>query len=267
MATRRVEPHVLPRRIIAQARPVKKKKRFRRLRRIVKIGIALSLAGIAAWVYVLQVYAPGLRVEAQSLPARVREGLAAQGAQYSQLSQISPYLRQAIVAIEDRRFYMHPGVDPLGMARAFWVDLTNQHIDQGGSTLEQQLVKRTIVPDDRSVHGKVRTIALAWAVDQEFGKSQILELYLNAAYYGRGAYGPDAAARTYFGVDVGNLTLPQAAFLAALPQAPSVFGANPTAPGIQQRWITVLQDMRNAGDITPQQADEAEHTRLAFAFG
>jgi penicillin-binding protein 1A len=171
------------------------------------------------------------------------------------------------VAVEDRRFYMHPGIDPLGMVRALWIDLTNQHIDQGGSTLEQQLVKRTIVPRDQSVGGKLRTIALAWAVDQEFGKLQILELYLNAAYYGRGAYGPEAAARIYFGVDAVNLTLPEAAFLAALPQAPSVFGANPTALGIQQRWITVLQDMQNAGDITPQQADVAEKTKLAFAFG
>jgi penicillin-binding protein 1A len=237
---------------------------FRWLRRTIKVVILLGVLALAAWIYAMRVYAPGLRAEASSIPVRVHSQLAAEGAGYTPLSQISPYLQQAIVAVEDRRFYLHPGIDPLGSLRALWINLTNQHIDQGGSTLEQQLVKRTIVPDDRSFHSKLRTIGIAWAVDQDFSKSQVLELYLNAAYYGRGAYGPDAAAEAYFGTDALHLSLPQAAFLAALPQAPSVFGADPTGPAIRQRWYTVLQDMRNMNDISPRQAATAEQTQLVF---
>lgn len=213
----------------------------------------LALAVIAAWIYVDNVYAPGLRVEARTVPALVREGLAQHGERYVPFDGISPNLRHAIVAIEDRRFYYHPGVDPLGMLRAAWVDLTSRHVDQGGSTLEQQLVKRVIVHDDSSLHAKLRTVGLAWAVDQELSKRQILGLYLNAAYYGQGAYGAGAAARIYFGTDVARLTLPQAAFLAALPQAPSVYGAHPFAPAVINRQHTVLQDMLNSGYITPDQ--------------
>lgn len=212
------------------------------------------------------VYAPGLRSEASSIPVRVQTQLAAQGATYITGDQITPDLQHAIVAIEDRRFYVHPGIDPLGMLRAVWVNATNQHIDQGGSTLEQQLVKRTLVPDDRTVHGKLRTIALAWAVDQDFSKRKVIELYLNAAYFGQGAYGAGAAARVYFGTDAAHLTLPEAAFLAALPQAPSIYGAHPSAPAVQQRVQTVLLDMTQQGYIDPAQEQSALNTRLNFAL-
>jgi penicillin-binding protein 1A len=263
MATRKFAPSAPAGRVRVRPLP-SRKRRFRWLRRLLKLLIALGLILLVVCIYLLQVYAPGLRTEALTIPARVQGQLAAEGATYTPLPRISPYLQQAIVAIEDRRFYMHPGIDPLGIARAFWINLTNQHVDQGGSTLEQQLVKRTIVPDDRSFHAKLRTIGLAWAVDQEFQKHRVLELYLNEAYYGRGAYGPDAAAQAYFGTDALHLSLPQAAFLAALPQAPSIFGADPTGPDIHQRWITVLQDMQNMNDISLQQAAAAEATTLAF---
>jgi penicillin-binding protein 1A len=182
------------------------------------------------------------------------------------LDAISPNLQHAIVAIEDRRFYHHPGIDIFAIVRALWINLQAEHIDQGGSTLEEQLVKRAIVHDDSSLHAKLRTMALAWAVDQEFGKRRILEMYLNAAYYGQGAYGVDAAAHVYFGTDPAHLTLSQAAFLAALPQAPSVYGANPTSPMVIARQRTVLQDMENQGYISAQQEQAAERARLTFAF-
>jgi membrane peptidoglycan carboxypeptidase len=127
-------------------------------------------------------------------------------------------------------------------------------------------VKRAIVHDDRSFHAKLRTIGLAWAVDQEFSKGQILEEYLNAAYYGQGAYGPDAAAKRYFGTDALHLSLGQAAFLAALPQAPSIYGANPTSPAIQHRWHTVLRDMADLGYVSSADADAAGAASLTFAL-
>jgi membrane peptidoglycan carboxypeptidase len=243
-----------------------RKKRFRGVRRVLWATVFLVVLAIAAREYLLHVYAPRLRVEARTVPARVREQLAQQGASYFPVSQISPNLQHAIVAIEDRRFYSHPGIDPVGMMRALWVDVTNQHIDQGGSTLEEQLVKRAFVFQDSNLHDKLRTIGLAWAVDQEFPKWKILELYLNAAYYGQGAYGAGAAARTYFGTDALHLTLSQAAFLASLPQAPSIYGAHPTSPTVMARQQTVLRDMRDQGYITSDQEQVADNTRLTFAL-
>lgn len=252
----------------AHPRPVsaRPRRRFRRLRRLLGFLTVLVLAGIAGYAYLLQVYAPGLRAEVRNIPTLVRGGLAAHNATYVPLRQISPNLRNAIVSIEDRRFYYHPGVDPIGTARAAWIDLTTRKVDQGGSTLEEQLVKRVIVHDDRSIHGKLRTVALAWAVDQEFSKHQILELYLNGAYYGQGAYGAGEAARIYFGTDVAQLTLAQAAFLAALPQAPSIYGAHPTSTVVRARQLRVLEDMEVGGYITAAQERAAESEPLRFAF-
>jgi penicillin-binding protein 1A len=228
--------------------------------------LILTTMALLGYLYVLQVYAPGLRAEARSIPSRVQAGLAEHGALYTDLSAMSPSLQSAIVAIEDRRFYHHFGVDPLAIIRAVWVNLQQQHVDQGGSTLEEQLVKRAIVGDDRSLRAKLRTMALAWAVDQEFSKRQILEMYLNAAYYGQGAYGAEAAAHVYFGTDALHLTLPQAALLAALPQAPSIYGANPRSPAVLERQRTVLRDMAQIGAISADQERAAEETPLQFAL-
>jgi penicillin-binding protein 1A len=230
------------------------------------IVAVLGILALAGWAYVLQVYGPGLRREARTIPALVRDQLSRHDATYTPLNAISPNLRHAIVAIEDRRFYHHPGIDIFAIVRALWVNLQAEHVDQGGSTLEEQLVKRAIVHDDASIRAKLRTMALAWAVDQEFGKHRILEMYLNAAYYGQGAYGADAAAHIYFGVAPSQLTVSQAALLAALPQAPSIYGANPTSPVVIARQRTVLQHMENQGYITAQQEHVAARTRLTFAF-
>jgi penicillin-binding protein 1A len=243
-----------------------RRKRARRLRRFVLSLFVLAAVALLAYAYVLRVYAPGLRREATTIPTEVQSQLASHGAPYVTVDQISPNLRSAIVAIEDRRFYLHPGIDPLGIVRATIVNLTNQRVDQGGSTLEEQLAKRAIVHDDRTLRGKLRTMGLAWAIDQEFSKRQILELYLNDAYYGRGAYGAAEAARVYFGTDAANLTVPEAAFLAALPQAPSIYGSQPRSAVVTQRWQTVLHDMEQMGSITAAQETAARRAGLAFAF-
>jgi penicillin-binding protein 1A len=224
------------------------------------------VAIVAVRAYLLHVYAPGLQLEARSVPARVQSDLAQQGATYTALPAMSLDVQHAIVAIEDHRFYSHPGIDPLGIVRALWVNAQNQHVDQGGSTLEEQLAKRTIVGDDGTFHSKLREIGLAWALDQEFSKGRILELYLNAAYFGRGAYGAGEAAQVYFGTSVANLTLPQAAFIAALPQAPSLYGSNPNGAAVQARWHQVLDAMLKDDFITYSQWNSAEHTHLQFAF-
>lgn len=252
---------------VTYAKPIKAhKKRFRGLRRLVITLLVLSVFAFIVQSYLLNVYAPGLRSEARTVPGLVRAQMQRENSPYLPITSISPYLRNAIIAVEDRRFYSHPGVDPLGIARAFWVDMTDGHKDQGGSTLEEQLAKRAIVHNDSNIHDKVRTMALAWAIDQEFSKPKILELYLNAAYYGRGAYGAQEAARIYFGIDASQLTIAQAAFLAALPQAPSIYGANPSGAPIVNRQQSVLQDMQQQGYISSAQEASAENTHLAFAF-
>lgn len=244
----------------------RKRRRFRRLRRVLGFLVVCGLLLIAGWEYALHVYAPGLRTEVRAIPTLVKAEVDTNGGSYVTRDHISPNLLHAIVAIEDWRFYYHPGIDPLGIARAMWINAKHEHIDQGGSTLEEQLAKRAIVHGDSSIHAKLRTMALAWAIDQEFSKAKILEEYLNAAYYGQGAYGAQAAARIYFGTDAAHLSIPQAAFLAALPQAPSVYGDHPHAQPVIDRKDTVLSDMAKYGYITAEQAQAAQHTHLVFAL-
>lgn len=222
--------------------------------------------GLAARTYVLSVYATSLGREVQAIPELVHRQLAGRGVAYVPFRRISPNMRNAIVSVEDRRFYHHPGIDPVGMVRAFWVNLLNRHVDQGGSTLEEQLAKRAIVHDDRSWHEKLRTIALAWAIDQEFSKHEVLALYLNEAYYGQGAYGVGAAARIYFGTTASALTIQQAAFLAALPQAPSIYGAHPRSEPMRYRFRRVLADMEAMGYITAGEEQTAKNKPLVLAL-
>jgi membrane peptidoglycan carboxypeptidase len=248
------------------ARFAPKKKRFRKLKRLFFFLTFLLILFFAVRAYLLVVYAPGLRQEARSIPTRVQGQLAQHDTAYTPLRNVSPNLRHAIVAIEDRRFYTHQGIDPIGIVRAMWINITAQQIDQGGSTLEEQLAKRVIIFDDHTARAKLRELALAWAIDQDFPKWKILELYLNDAYYGQGAYGPEGAARIYFGTDAAHLTIAQAAFLAAMPQAPSVYGAHPRSPAVIFRWKSVLQSMEDQGYITPQERQQAEATTLTFAL-
>ena len=137
--------------------------------------------------------------------------------------EISPLMKHAIVAIEDRRFNEHDGVDLRGIVRAGWEDITNKSVVQGGSTITQQFVKNAIVKDDRTISRKVKEAALAWQLEQRWDKDQILTAYLNTIYFGNGAYGVQQAALTYFGHGAAELTLPEAALLAAVPKDPSQF--------------------------------------------
>lgn len=242
------------------------KRRFRRLRRLMILATVASILFLGVRAYVMQVYAPGLESEASTIPATVQMQLGARGAPYSRLGDVSPIMRHAIVAIEDRRFYDHHGIDPIGLVRAMWVNMTAQQMDQGGSTLEEQLAKRAIVGNDRSIHAKLRTLALAWAIDQDFPKWKILELYLNDAYYGQGAYGIEQAAQIYFATNASSLTVAQAAFLAAMPQAPSIYGAHPRSAAVLYRWKTVLRNMQNQGYITAAQEEAAAAVPLTFAL-
>ena len=136
--------------------------------------------------------------------------------------QISPQMKQAIVAIEDKRFYEHRGIDLHGMARALW-PTSQRGLVQGGSTITQQFVKNAYVANERSIARKLKEAALAWQLEQRWSKDHILTAYLNTIYFGNGAYGVQQAALTYFGKRAADLTLPEAALLAGIPEDPSLY--------------------------------------------
>ena len=163
---------------------------------------------------------------------------------------IAPVMKQAIVAIEDRRYFEHQGVDLRAIGRAVWADVSKQGVVQGGSTITQQFVKNTYVKNQRSIGRKLREAALAWQLEQQWSKKRILTAYLNTIYFGNGAYGVDQAALIYFNHHAQRLTLAEAALLAGLPADPSRYDpvTNPRAARARRR--TVLRTMLELGSIS-----------------
>src|SRR6266511_3331450 len=157
--------------------------------------------------------------------------------------KISPWVVKATVAIEDKRYWQHGGIDPIGITRAFWADVSEGKVVQGGSTITQQLVRNLYISRERTFTRKLREACLAVKLAQSWSKEKILTAYLNQIYYGSQAYGVEAAAQTYFTKPAKKLTLAQAALLAGLPQAPSKYDpfANPAAA--RKRRHAVLRAM------------------------
>ncbi len=174
---------------------------------------------------------------------------------------ISPWMPKATVAIEDRRFYQHGGVDPVGILRALVADLSAGHIVQGGSTITQELVRNLYLSREQTLQRKVVEACLAIKLARAWPKSRILTAYLNDVYYGNHAYGIEAAAETYFSVPASRLTLEQAALLAGLPQAPSYYDPLHNPAAALARRDEVLQALRRSGDITEAQYESAAHDR------
>jgi penicillin-binding protein 1A len=176
--------------------------------------------------------------------------------------QISPVLQQAIVAIEDKRFYQHRGVDLRGIARAVWADMTHRGVVQGGSTITQQFVKNSCVTSRRTISRKLKEAALAWQLEQRWSKERILTAYLNTIYFGNGAYGIQRAAQTYFRTTAKQLTLPQAALLAGLPADPTAYDpvTNPAAARMRRR--EVLRALLDQHDILPGDFRRADRAPL-----
>ena len=170
---------------------------------------------------------------------------------------MSPWIRKATVAIEDRRFYEHGGIDPEGIARAAVADVKARRVVEGGSTITQQLVRNLYISNERTVQRKLKEACLATKLDDKWSKGRILTTYLNQVYYGNHAYGIEAAARTYFSKPARRLTFDQAALLAGLTQAPSLYDPF-TAPGpVLARRNEVLVAMLQTGAITPAQYRKA----------
>src|SRR3954454_10718629 len=170
------------------------------------------------------------------------------------LKDLPPYLPKAFIAIEDRRFYTHYGVDPIGIARAAVANILHRGVSQGGSTLTQQLAKNLFLTQERTFQRKLQEVELALWLERKHSKAQILELYLKRVYFGSGAYGVEAAAQRYFGKSAKNVTVAEAAMLAGLVKSPSRLAPNRNPEGAEQRAQTVLTAMADAKFITEAQA-------------
>ena len=179
------------------------------------------------------------------------------------LSDLPAWLPAAAVAVEDRRFYQHGGLDMIGIARAVWVNVSSGRLVQGGSTITQQVAKNLFLTNARTLRRKVQEVLLTLWLERSFSKQEILEIWLNRVYLGSGAWGMDAAARMYFGISARKVTLWQAAVLAGLPRAPSRFNPHVDPAAAATRGREVLAAMVDTGVLKPEQA-QAAAAQIAF---
>jgi len=173
------------------------------------------------------------------------------------LKEMSPYIPEAVVAIEDRRFYSHFGIDPIGLARAMVTNILGGHFSQGGSTLTQQLAKNLFLKPDRTLERKVQEVLLALWLEHKHSKDQILQMYLNRVYFGSGAYGVEAASRRYFGKSARDVTLAEAALLAGLLKAPSRLSPARDPKAAEERAQLVLGAMHDEGMVSDKEVASA----------
>ena len=178
--------------------------------------------------------------------------------QWLRYEQIPPEMRAAMIAVEDKRFRSHLGVDPIGVARAAKVRVETGRWTQGGSTITQQLARNIFLTNSRTFGRKIKEGVLALAIERKFSKNQILELYLNRVYFGGGAYGIDAASRRFFGHSARTLSLGEAAIVAGLVKAPSNYSPTADVEAARDRSEVVLQTMVSNGFVTPERAAQVD---------
>jgi len=178
--------------------------------------------------------------------------------EYVPLEEISPYLRDAVVAIEDERFYQHKGVDWVAIARAFWTNVVQGKLVQGASTITQQFIKNTLTGRERTYWRKVQEASLAFQLERKYTKEKILEMYLNDVYFGQGCYGAKKASETFFGKPPSELTLEEAALLAGVIRIPNHYSPYVNPEAARARRNVVLDKMAELGYITREQAEAAK---------
>jgi penicillin-binding protein 1A len=223
---------------------------------VVSIWVGIAGAGMVAWYGARMPSAttwsvpdrpPNVRIVAADGRLLANRGMT--GGEAVGLHEMSPYIPQAVIAIEDRRYYSHVGVDPLGLARAMLANVVEGRLVQGGSTLTQQLAKNLFLKPDRTIERKVQEVLLALWLERRHSKAQILEMYLNRVYFGSGAYGVEAAARRYFNKSAREVTLSEAALLAGLLKAPSRLSPARDPQAAEARAQLVLSAMADQGMI------------------
>lgn len=183
---------------------------------------------------------------------------------YVPIGHISPDLKNAIVAIEDRRFYDHMGFDLTGMGRAALVNIQHGRIEEGASTITQQLVKNLFLANEQTFTRKAQELLLALDIELSYSKDEILEMYLNVVYYGAGFYGVNAASEGYYGKSPAALDLPEASMLAGVPNAPSTLSPFVDFMAAKKRQAIVLDAMEAQGLIDARAAEDAKMQPLIF---
>ena len=181
------------------------------------------------------------------------------------IDKVPNHLKNAFLAVEDARFYQHIGIDVRGIMRALWENIRHQSVMEGGSTITQQLARNYYLTQEQSYHRKIQEMFLALKIEHRHTKDEILELYLNQIYFGRGAYGVQAASKAYFGKNVEDLDLNECAMLAGIPKSPNYYSPMDNMEAAQERKAVVLNQMAKYGYISASTAQKtaAEEVHLA----
>lgn len=254
-----------------QNAPIKKHSFWKRVIKwwcwLALLGV-LVIAGLAtfAWTQLpdydaLKSSPNGQMIRVHAVDGAVLITLGPTSGDWIKYDDIPPVMIDAITSVEDKRFRYHIGVDPIGMVRSVYVRLVKGHFTQGGSTLTQQLARNVFLTNSKTFDRKIREQILALAMERKYSKDQILEAYLNKAYFGGGAYGIDAASRLFFGHPATHLSLEEAAIIAGLVKAPSSYAPTADADAALKRASVVLQSMQENGKISSDQQQTAHLDR------
>lgn len=187
---------------------------------------------------------------ASSVGGDLPEQIAANMQNYTYIDHIPQDLKNAVIATEDKRFYQHPGFDVLAMARAFCVNIQSGSLEQGGSTITQQLAKNLFLTNEKSLQRKLSELYYTIGLEYRYSKDQILEMYLNVIYYGSGIYGVENASEAFYHKRVENLSLEECAMLAGIPQSPNNYNPNTNPREAQERQKMVLERMSKCGFLS-----------------
>ncbi|MDB5038551.1 MAG: penicillin-binding protein family [Bacteriovoracaceae bacterium] len=246
-----------------------RKRTWRRLIRIASIFSAFILAGFLSVAFLVMIVLnkglPSLDTLKTYEPQEVTEVFSSHGEVIGEfynkkrfvVKEFPDLIKHAFIAAEDSHFYTHKGVNFLGMMRATYVNLTQGGYKQGASTITQQVVRGLLLTPEKTFSRKIREIILAWQIEKNLTKDEILYLYLNHIYLGNGAYGVKAAARVYFGKELNEITIAEAAILGGLPQAPSRYSPSKNPDRVKRRQLYVLHQMLKQGFINQTEHDIA----------
>ena len=217
---------------------------------LLALGAALVIGGLITFRG-CRMYKAAL---AQQSLAQTVEAIRAQPG-YTPLSGLPQIYLNAVIAVEDHRFTQHGGIDPIAIARATLHDIATRSLDQGGSTITQQVAKNLFFTQEKEFSRKIAEVFMAFALERSYTKGEILELYVNTIYFGDGYYGVSAACAGYFGKAPGQLTDYEATLLAGIPNAPSVYSLSANPDLASQRQAYVVRQMVKYGYLTQEEAD------------
>ena len=228
----------------------------------VAVAVAVAVTSLPGYSQLAQRSDLGQMIRVHASNGAVLVSLGPSFGEWLAYDEIPPEMRSAMIAIEDRRFRSHPGIDPIGIARSIAVRAETGEWRQGGSTITQQLARNIFLTNSRTFGRKIKEGVLALAIERKFTKDQILELYLNRVYFGGGAYGIDAAARRFFGHSAEELSLAEAAIIAGLVKAPSNYSPTADVEAARARSKVVLRAMVENDFISAGQAASADPARI-----